>query len=148
MSLFTHEFILWPERWINLNLPIQLDWTLVPFEPGSRQSIAQLPGVYAFLIRPQTISALQLSYLMYVGMTDRTLRERFGEYLTESQSDRIRPKLLRVLPLFPGHLFFAFAPVPAEHSAEEIETSLIDAFVPPCNDDIDATLKRVKKAFK
>src|SRR5215471_10846852 len=105
MTIYTHSFVLWPDRWQGSSLAVELTWNTVPFDPTATEQVAQLPGVYAFLIRPQNTCNLAFSYLMYVGMTERTLRERFGEYLHEKDSDKIRPKLLRVLPLYPGHLF-------------------------------------------
>jgi hypothetical protein len=84
---------------------------------------------------------------MYVGMTNRPLRQRFSEYLQERDSDHIRPKLLRILPLYGEHLFFAFAAAPSGHTPEAIEAQLLAAFIPPGNDQINAHVNRIRKAF-
>jgi len=90
---------------------------------------------------------LNVSYLMYIGETERTLRDRFGEYLLEARSDKIRPKLLRILPLYPDHLVFACAPLPLGIVPRDLESALIEAFLPPGNDDVPATVRRPRKAF-
>jgi hypothetical protein len=52
---------------------------------------------------------------MYIGETERTLRVRFRDYLNEAESDSIRPKLLRILPLYRDYLHFACTPLPKRH---------------------------------
>jgi hypothetical protein len=82
-----------------------------------------------------------------VGETERTLHDRFAEYLIEAKSDKIRPKLLRILPLYPDHLMFACAPIPAGVAPKNIESALLEAFLPPGNDQVPATVRRPRKAF-
>jgi hypothetical protein len=72
-------------------MPVNLSWSLYPFSEASRDQIPQQQGVYAFLIVPAIAGNLSVAYLMYIGETDRTLRTRFGEYLREARSERIRP---------------------------------------------------------
>lgn len=146
INRYGHRFVLWPHRWANLQLACNLDWKVVPFSEASEALLPLALGVYAFLIRPQ-LASLDLTYLMYVGKTDRTFRERFREYLRERDSGQIRPKLLKILPQYPDHLFFAYAEVPAGHSAKDVETVLLRAFVPPGNDQLDAEFMRADKAF-
>lgn len=147
MVAHTHEHILWPQKWAQLVLPAGLTWTVVPFRATSAPAIATVPGVYAFIIRPQTPLTLSTSYLMYIGKTDRALRARFREYLREQTSDAIRPKLLRILPLYGDHLFFAFSPTPTGATPQVVEQALLTAFIPPGNDRIDAQVNRIGKAF-
>lgn len=144
----THSITLWREKWDELELPAVLDWTVVPFEVASASGISNLPGVYAFVIRPQTQLSLATSYLMYVGMSNRPLRQRFREYIRERESESVRPKLLRILPRYGPHLFFAFSPVPAGTTPREVEQALLSAFIPPGNDQIDAQVNRIRKAFQ
>ena len=147
LTTHTHEFTLWPRQWTPLQLPPGLQWTVVPFSALSTDAIADVPGVYAFVIRPQTPLTFETSYLMYVGKTDRPLAVRFREYLRERDSGEIRPKLLRILPLYDRHLFFAFTPVPAGSTPAGVEAALLSAFIPPGNDQIDAHVNRIRKAF-
>jgi len=148
LTYHKHEVVLWPDRWGALRLPTDLIWTTVPFSAESTSAIANAPGVYAFVIQPKTSLTLLTSYLMYVGKTDRTLSQRFREYLRERDLGNIRPKLLRILPLYGEHLFFAFAPVPTGYSPADIETALLEAFIPPGNDQINVHVNRIRKAFQ
>jgi hypothetical protein len=144
----SHTVVLWPQRWGELVLPLGLQWTVVPFDAASTNGVSDQPGVYAFVIQPQTAFTLPTSYLMYIGKSDRPLRQRYRDYLRERDADDIRPKLLRILPLYGGHLFFAFAPAPDGVSPAEIEQALLSAFIPPGNDRIDAQVHRIRKAFQ
>ena len=146
ITRFGHRFVLWPDRWNALQLGYPLDWKIVPFSEASASQLPEEFGVYAFLIQPQ-IANLSLTYLMYVGKTDRTFRDRFREYLRERDSGQIRPKLLKILPQYPNHLFFAYAVVPTGYSPAAVETALLHAFVPPGNDQLDAEFSRADKAF-
>ena len=97
----SHLMVMVPGRWSSFSqraLP-PLAWSAFPFKPASRARIPNQQGVYAFLIAPNIAGDLKVSYLMYIGQTDRTLRQRFAEYLREARSDNVRPKLLRILPL-------------------------------------------------
>ena len=147
MMRHSHAMIMVPSLWSSLSLQQPLSWSVFPFNDSSRSSIPEQQGVYAFLILPGIAGDLNVSYLMYIGETHRTLRERFGEYLLEARSDKIRPKLLRILPLYPEHLMFACAPLPPEIVPREVESALIEAFLPPGNDDVPATVRRPRKAF-
>lgn len=147
MMLHSHEMVMVPRLWTSFSVPIPLSWSLFPLVKSSRSKIPNQQGVYALLILPQIAGDLNVAYLMYIGETDRTLRARFAEYLGETRSDRIRPKLLRILPLYPSHLVFACATVPLGVVPKDIESKLIEAFLPPGNDDIPATVRRPRRAF-
>jgi len=103
---------MWPRQWRKYRSPKDLRWRSVAFTDHSRSKVPRKPGVYAFSVRP-SVANLEISYLIYIGMTDRTLRERFVEYLGERDPDRGRPKLTQlfrrykgfvVLPAKTGHL--------------------------------------------
>ena len=150
MNRHTHEMVMVPRFWTSFSSGATpaLSWSTFPFKDTSRSKIPEQPGVYAFLIAPTIAGDLNVSYLMYIGETERTLRDRFGDYLLEAKSDRIRPKLLRILPLYPDHLLFACAPVPAGVLPKEVESALLDAFLPPGNDQVPATVRRARKALR
>jgi len=149
MMRHTHKMVMLPRLWSSLSLgQTTLSWQLFPFQESSRALVPQQQGVYAFLIVPDIAGPLQVSYLMYIGETDRTLRQRFGEYLLEAQSDNIRPKLLRILPLYPNHLMFACSTLQSGIVPKDVETLLIEAFLPPGNDQLPASVRRPRKAFQ
>ena len=147
MMRHSHQMIMVPRLWSLLPSGPSLSWSLFAFNDGSRSLIPEQQGVYAFLVAPGCAGDLNVSYLMYIGETGRTLRERFGEYLLEARSDKIRPKLLRILPLYPDHLVFACAPLPSNIVPRDVESALIEALLPPGNDDVPATVRRPRKAF-
>jgi hypothetical protein len=148
MQRHSHEMVMVPRLWAAASTALipPLSWSVFPFQEGSRAQIPAQQGVYAFLITPNIAGDLNVSYLMYVGETDRPLRDRFGDYLREARSDRIRPKLLRILPLYPDHLFFACAPLPTGTVPKDVESVLLEAFMPPGNDQIPATVRRARRA--
>lgn len=147
MMRHSHEMIMVPRLWSSCSLPVNLSWSVYSFSENSRNQVPEQQGVYAFLILPAIAGNLSVAYLMYIGETDRTLRVRFGEYLLEARSNKIRPKLLRILPLYPDHLAFACATVPSGLVPKDVESALIEAFLPPGNDDIPATVRRPRRAF-
>jgi hypothetical protein len=142
----SHKMIMVPSLWSALTTP-SLSWTAYPFKDASQSQVPAQPGVYAFLIVPNAAGDLNVSYLMYIGETGRTLRQRFSEYLREARSERIRPKLLRIMALYPDHLFFACAPLPSNVSPRDVEAALLEAFLPPGNDQVPASVRRARKAF-
>jgi hypothetical protein len=148
-SRHRHTMTMMPRLWSAFLLPSPhgLSWSVFPFADSSSPHIPDLQGVYAFLIVPG-VADLSVSYLMYVGETTRTLRQRFAEYLVEAASDRIRPKLIRVLAQYPDHLLFACAALPAGVVPKDIEDRLIEAFLPPCNDQVPASVRRVMRMFE
>jgi hypothetical protein len=115
MMLHSHKMVMLPTLWaaFKADPTPTLAWAAFPFKDSSRASVPHAPGVYAFLVVPSIAGDLNVSYLMYIGETERTLRSRFAEYIREAQEDKIRPKLLRILPLYPEYLMFACASVPA-----------------------------------
>jgi hypothetical protein len=145
----SHMMIMVPRLWSSFSAgkAPPLSWVMFPFKDSYQRNIPAKPGVYAFLIAPNTAGDLHVSYLMYVGETDRTLRGRFGEYLREARSEKIRPKLLRILPLYPDHLFFACCPLPIDVAPRAVEAALLQAFLPPGNDQVPASVRRPKRAF-
>ena len=92
------------------------------------------------------VAKLDTRYLMYIGKTDRTLRKRFGEYLAERDSDRGRPRIIKLLRRYDGFVHFCYAPVKAATSLARLENKLLDAFVPPANDRLPARISRISKA--
>ncbi len=147
MMRHRHDMVMLPRLWNAFSIGQALTWSVFRFNENSRVLIPNQQGVYAFLIAPGIAGDLNVSYLMYIGETERPLRTRFAEYLREAQSDQIRPKLLRILPLYPDHLLFACAPLPSGVVPKDVEAALIEAFLPPGNDQLPATIRRPRRAF-
>ena len=147
-KIHKYEFILWPQRWQQYNPHINCNWSTYPFCQDSVEKIPDEPGVYAFLIQPHIANELDASYLMYVGKTSRSLKQRFQEYFREAKnSKRGRPKIIMLLQSYAGYLHFSCAVVNQPDEPEQLENELLKAFLPPANDRFPAEVSRVIQAF-
>ena len=138
---------LWPQQWAAYNLPDSLNWEIYPFQRDQIENIPSQPGVYSFVIQPGIASHPVCSYLMYIGQTERTLQDRFKEYFYEQNNLAGRPKILDLLNLYEGYLHFCCSTIKKKERITEIEKALINAFLPPCNDQFPAETSRVIGAF-
>ena len=142
------DFYLWPKLWETYNLPDQARWEIHPFQKDQSKHIPREPGIYSFVIQPCIASYPECSYLMYIGKTERTLYQRFHEYLLEQKNNAGRPKILRLLNLYKGYLYFAYSTIIEKERIGKIEDALIDAFLPPCNKKFSAEVRPIIEAFK
>ena len=142
-------FSLWPQKWKAYNLPDPFNWEIYPFQRNQIGNIPSTPGIYSFVIQPGIASHPYCSYLMYIGKTERTLRQRFREYLREQHNPKGRPKIFRLLNRYQGYLHFCCSAISATGRIGDIEDALITALIPPCNDQFHATISPiVRGAFK
>ena len=146
-DLISHIYraYLWSECWLTVNDLGNLDWHTVSFDEANVGQVAEAPGIYSFIINPR-ITNHPHRYLGYIGMTERTLRERFNEYITESNNVKGRPKVLRMLNKWQGYIDFCYLVV-QDQNISEIETRLNDAFLPPFNSDFSVDTNRIINAF-
>lgn len=140
-------FRLWPRQWAAYNLPDSFNWEIYPFQHAQIENIPSQPGIYSFVIQPGIASHFHCSYLMYIGKTGRTLRERFREYFRERNYPESRPKILEMLNRYEGYLHFCCLAIEEKEQITEIEEALISAFLPPCNDQLPANIRRIAGAF-
>lgn len=143
-----HSILLWPKLWNEWNPPIQLRWKGKKFSKSSQNNIPNKSGVYAFVIQPGITIGLPISVLMYIGQTDRPLRQRFGEYLHEMKNPTGRPAISTLLQMYTSkHLFFYCAIVRSPSLPRDIETLLLESLVPPMNRKYPAKISRIVRAF-
>ena len=142
-----HDILLWPKIWRDWNLSVALKWKGKPFSPSSRKFIPNKPGVYAFVIQPGIPPGVPNSILMYIGMSDRPLRDRFHEYLREKDDPSGRPAISAMLRMYQGYLHFYCASVPEPAKPEIIEEHLLETLAPPMNKQYPAKISRVIGAF-
>lgn len=141
---------MWPKMWTPPKTNAALSWKSVPFEPAQKSSVADTPGVYAFIITTTDCFGISASYLMYIGQTtEQTLRVRFGQYINEIGSGKGRPKLVGHLPKYKGFIYFHFAEIQAEGTAtpEQIEDQLLSFFIPPLNSSFKGVISQFRAAF-
>ena len=138
-----HEFTLWPRRWGTY--PELHEWQTIRLDTLEKKNIPDCPGIYTLVAVPQIANHPACSYLMYVGKT-KSLRRRFGEYLSQERRESGRPKIFRFLHLYTDHVWFCFTLVQST-SLDSVETGLRDAYIPPLNEDFSGELSKVVGAF-
>lgn len=144
-ELKTHEipFTLWPKAWAKYPLRRKLSWSRRELSTANKRHIPKAAGIYTLLIQPGIAGHPSCSYLMYVGKT-KDLRDRFYDYCTTEK--RVRPKIVRLLHKWHGHIRFCYIRIPPR-DLSKVEDALIAAFIPPANSDYPATIRAAKKAF-
>lgn len=142
-----HTLLLWPKLWQQWKPPVELKWKGKPFSPSSKRSIPNKPGVYAFVIQPSVPPELPISVLMYIGMSDRPLRERFHDYLREMNDPSGRPAINIMLRMYDGYLHFYCASVAEPAKTKKVEDHLIETLAPPMNKQYPAKISRIIGAF-
>ena len=142
-----HSLLLWPKLWRDWKLGAALKWRGSPFLSTSKALIPNKPGVYAFVVQPGFPDGLPISVLMYIGETDRPLRERFGEYLREMTDPTGRPAVSTLLRMYGGYVFFYCASVVGPVRPKDIEDHLLETLTPPMNKRYPAKVSRIMGAF-
>ena len=137
-KIHTHDMVLWPSRWQVYNYSGIGTWHTYRLGASERSNIPGQPGIYTLIVKPGIAGHPACSYLMYVGKTS-SLRRRFGNYLNEKNRETGRPKIIQLLNKYPDNLWFCFTQLP-ESELSSAEDALINAFVPPCNDQLPAKL--------
>ncbi|MGB0880289.1 MAG: GIY-YIG nuclease family protein [Polaribacter sp.] len=130
------KFFLFPQYWKKLNnqLPIKLNWNSMKFSALNKGKIPSKKGIYAFVLIPEYNNFIKTKYLFYVGKTNRTLKKRFSEYLTEKDGKRKpRIKVFKMLNQFDGYLYFFYSEIPNKSDVDKCEEVLLNTFVPHIN---------------
>lgn len=133
-SFFLHpEFLNDPTNQIH----IPLTWNRIEFNPGNQNLIPRSKGIYAFVLIPQYPHFFETRYLFYVGKTNRTLRQRFGEYLKEmAGKGKVRKKINKMLNQYSHSLYFYFAELSNSADVDLCEECILNTFVPHINSSI------------
>lgn len=150
------NFTLNPERLVgSLSITPPLTWSSIKY---GAEEIGQIPndkrGLYAFAIHIPSDALPTHGYILYIGMagknSERSLRERYRDYLTESKVIR-RPRVRRMIARWDSLLRFFFAPVENDVSSDDLrrmEKQLNTAFMPPFSPgDLEAGVGPRVRAF-
>ena len=86
----------------------------------------------------------------YIGKSERSLRERFKQYLSERKWGSKRDHIRRLFDHWGNDLYFSYWSInDAKCDLKEIELTLNDAIVPPfVIRDFSATVRREVKMFR
>lgn len=133
------RFILLPEQWNALRLPIDLRWESIKFNDSNKIKIPDVRGIYAFVVKQDHTSLPIHGYITYVGLTgdtrERTLKMRYQEYLGYQKRPK-RPLVHVMLNRWKDNLYFNYVEIPNKlQRLNVIETALLDALIPPYNED-------------
>lgn len=145
MKAHCYEFVLWRRKWHEYPDICALDWQVYRLADHGRASIPKEPGIYTLLVQPGIAEHPACSYLMYVGQTG-SLRRRFGDYLNQEKRETGRPKIFRLLNMYPDNVWFCFSLVP-EADLDTVEDALLIAYMPPTNDQLPAEVSQIRRAF-
>ncbi|MEO5912540.1 MAG: hypothetical protein ABIP95_16770 [Pelobium sp.] len=136
VKFHVRKFFLHPKSWedpVN-QISFSINWTSVKFEETNKDSIPRSKGVYAFSVKPEYLGLFETNYLFYIGKTNRTLRERFAEYVADAKGKgKPRAKVFHMMKMFSDYLHFNFAPLNTTLEVNLAEDQLINTFVPNVN---------------
>jgi excinuclease UvrABC nuclease subunit len=138
-------FNLWKKSW-EKNAGIEnFEWKTCQFDEKNREKIPSSPGLYSFVVNP-CVNNHPHRYLCYIGKTEKSLRNRFGDYLREKEDEKGRPKIVRLLTKWDGFLEFSYVLLD-RGNLKSLESLLIDIFLPPCNPQVSTKIYRITGAF-
>ena len=157
MKVFEQWFILNPSRLMEGNFVIdKLNWESISL--GNKAEISKVPndkrGIYAFVICWENSILPQHGYVLYIGIagedSDRSLRERYREYLRKSHIDK-RDHISYAIGTWHKVIRFFFAPIDDDIESEDLkllEEQIHDALLPPYGRrDFSAETRRRMRAF-
>lgn len=154
---FKLDFILSPDKFLEQDLGIeQLNWQHIKY---GHEQIEEIPddkrGIYAFIVRNESLILPPHSYVLYIGMagrrSERSLRARYKDYLNQKKVLK-RAQIARMIGTWHSILNFYFASVEDDVSSEQleiIEEKLNTALLPPFSEgDLDAEVKIIRSAYR
>ena len=133
------KFLLYPQHWNDTSNQYihNLSWKKIKFEDSKISKLPNEKGIYCFIVRPKYPNFFETNYLFYIGQTARPLKKRFREYLNDQKGQgKPRPKIFEMLKLYDGYLYFYFATINQNTIINEVETKLLNTFVPHINTEI------------
>jgi excinuclease UvrABC nuclease subunit len=145
LASFRYTFNLWPRQWLVCAYHVPFQWQTYKFVDSERENIPIESGIYTFVVMPYLFGHPSCAFLMYVGRTN-SLRRRFSDYLREKGNEQARPKIVRLLNKYPDNIWFCYTVI-AKADISHVEDTLIEAYMPPCNDQFPASVRRILKAF-
>ena len=124
-----------PARWGAVAGRERLRWERFDFDAGAVDTIPQHPGFYCFFLGPPPDGLPPVGYPLYLGKTERTLRQRYREYLREQAAGEGRTHVRKFLDVFEGELAFLCTTFNGTHDeVMAMERALLDALMPAYSD--------------
>lgn len=138
-----------PKRWNKYCDKYKHNWNFTPFAPNRANQIPEMPGLYCFYIGHELKCLPRIGLSLYGGITKRTLKIRFKEYLKEKDNDRGRIPVRKFLNVFDGELLFGWVIVEDTSILSQLEKDFNDAMMPPYSiKDFSAKVRGEKSAWQ
>lgn len=137
--LHLQKFFLFPLFWEDplKHLTEPTGWKKVRFTIANRSKIPKEKGIYCFVLQPKIDNFFETRYLYYIGKTNRTLWNRYKEYLNDQAGKgKPRTKVFEMLNQYSRHLYFYYTTIPISSDVDSCEEKLLNTFVPRVNTDI------------
>lgn len=137
--LHLKKFFLFPDFWEDprKRLTEPTGWKKVKFTNANRSRIPKEKGIYCFVLQPELFNLFETRYLFYIGKTNRTLWERYKEYLNDQAGKgKPRTKVFEMLKQYSNHLYFYYTTIQISADVDTCEEKLLNTFVPRVNTDI------------
>lgn len=145
MKDFTCRFILFPEKWVAYPGRVAvLKWQRVKFDANIRRRLpADKHGIYSFILEPAVAAHSAVGYMLYIGKADKlSLRDRCSKYLYEAHDPKGRVLVQEMLERWPQNLWLHFTTLEDTGCISQLESDLLEAFIPPFNHEFPATIRR------
>jgi len=143
------KFFLYPDSWKDPNnkVPIKLNWKKIKFSELNKAKIPDKKGLYAFVLIPNVNSFFETRYLFYLGKTNRTLKIRYSEYISDKKGKgKPRPKVFQMMKQYGNNLYFFYSEISKTNDVDTCEECLLNTFVPHVNTSIpEAKIKHELK---
>lgn len=161
---YRQEFSIDPQNWAQNQPPdwaFELNWREYRYADIQRRNDLQAvipedePGIYVFYARPNRLIHRFPQFAFYVGISNehgsqRPLRERLKEYVPAALSAiRKRQNVHRMLQLYYGQIWVAFALTSAPSAQLEQVEEQLHGFLHPCfgRRDFPPDIKHQQQAF-
>jgi hypothetical protein len=142
---YVRKFCLWEKQLATYKLNTALNWRAIKAKKANAINLPVTQGVYAFVVRTCIANMEWSGYILYIGKTDaQTFRRRYSQYFNEPKKKKPRLWVGEMLGLWKKHLYYYYAEVPVAQ-VDAVERSLLNALVPPNNDQFPADFSRFKK---
>lgn len=142
--------ILSPMRWTSYSNTTPLEWHKVKFD---QEDLSRVPddafGIYTFVVDAAVANHPHCSYLLYLGKAERqSLRSRIKQYFYEPQNPKGRGPIQDMILKWHTHLFVCYTCIEDTTQIDNLENSLLEAFVPPMNQNYKGVFGQAHRAWR
>lgn len=161
IRLRTEEFKMPTQLWSTFDFAkfdtSTMQWTEIKYLNDSsddfNDDINLLPnnagGIYMYIVKSPILPNIS-DYLVYIGRAqvseNHSLRVRCKKYFREYLREQERPLITKMINYYKKFLYIKFCPLPDNIATVDLEAALINALLPPFNNQVPE--KKVRDAVK